>query len=89
MLQTLGWNGFIRVDGSVYSWMGSAFNDGDLKFDLGPDKDKAAAKLEGFTITPTRTIYSLLAGPMRFNFTFLSPIEVRLSSHLSRHEKLN
>ncbi|KAK7045344.1 hypothetical protein VNI00_007593 [Paramarasmius palmivorus] len=76
--RTLGWNGFIRVDGSVYSWMGSAFNDfndGDLKFDLGPDKDKAPAKVEGVTITPTRTIYSLSAGPMRFNFTFLSPIE--------------
>ncbi|KAK7035331.1 hypothetical protein VNI00_011862 [Paramarasmius palmivorus] len=73
--RTLGWGGFIRVDGSVYEWMGIAFNDGGLKFNLTAGQDKAAAKVDGITITPTRTIYSLSAGPMRFNFTFLSPIE--------------
>ncbi|KAK7045322.1 hypothetical protein VNI00_007571 [Paramarasmius palmivorus] len=73
--RTLGWGGFIRVDGSVYEWMGSAFNDPGLKFNLTEGKDKAAANVDGITITPTRTIYSLSAGPMRFNFTFLSPIE--------------
>ncbi|KAK7026405.1 hypothetical protein VNI00_015640 [Paramarasmius palmivorus] len=73
--RTLGWGGFIRVDGSVYEWMGSAFNDPGLRFNLTEGKDKAAANVDGITITPTRTIYSLSAGPMRFNFTFLSPIE--------------
>ncbi|EEB90538.1 hypothetical protein MPER_11240, partial [Moniliophthora perniciosa FA553] len=73
--RTLGWGGFVRVDGSVYEWMGVAFNDGGLRFNLTDGQVKAAAKVESINITPTRTVYTVTAGPMRLNFTFLSPIE--------------
>ncbi|KAK7045340.1 hypothetical protein VNI00_007589 [Paramarasmius palmivorus] len=79
----LGWGGFIRVDGSVYEWMGRAFYDDDLKFTLAEGKEKAAANVRGITITPTRTIYSLSAGPVQFNITFLSPIEPQDLNHQS------
>ncbi|KAK7026403.1 hypothetical protein VNI00_015638 [Paramarasmius palmivorus] len=72
--QILGWGGFIRVDGSLYQWMGGAFNDSRFN-NLAGGNNKMIATVDDITITPTRTIYSLSAGPMRFNFTFLSPIE--------------
>ncbi|KAK7026402.1 hypothetical protein VNI00_015637 [Paramarasmius palmivorus] len=68
--QILGWGGFIRVDGSLYQWMGGAFNNSRFNSLAG-----IMATVDDITITPTRTIYLLAAGPMRFNFTFLSPIE--------------
>ncbi|TFY68763.1 hypothetical protein EVG20_g3433 [Dentipellis fragilis] len=61
--QILGWQGYIRVDGTTYSFLG-AFPDNELIMNI-----------SAMTITPTRTIWSLAAGPMIVNVTFFSPIE--------------
>ncbi|THH29207.1 hypothetical protein EUX98_g4981, partial [Antrodiella citrinella] len=62
--QILGWLGYIRVDGTTYEWLG----DGVPTVNF--------TTLLGLQMTPTRTIYSLRAGPsMLVNITFLSPIE--------------
>ncbi|THH15083.1 hypothetical protein EUX98_g9520 [Antrodiella citrinella] len=62
--QGLGWVGHIRVDGQVYEWLGG----GDPTFNFTTQLD--------LQVTPTRTIYSLQAGPhMGLNITFLTPIE--------------
>lgn len=62
----LGWNGMIRVDNKSYQWLG-AFS-GDSTF--------STTVASGSRITPTTTIFTIHAGPMRFNATFFSPIEV-------------
>ena len=64
----LGWAGKIRVDGATYNWMGA---------DIGPPQN---ANVTNVQITPTRSIYTMEAGPMNFSITFLSPIEVRAST---------
>ncbi|CAA7266374.1 unnamed protein product [Cyclocybe aegerita] len=57
----LGWQGFVRVDGSSWQWQGR--QGGEL------------ARTLGAYITPTRTIFTIEAGPVQFNVTYLSPIE--------------
>ncbi|KAJ7064034.1 DUF1793-domain-containing protein [Mycena amicta] len=57
-----GWAGYIRVDGVAYHWLGNPV----------PGQ---ASSWRGTTITPTRTILNVQAGPMQLNVTFLSPIE--------------
>ncbi|KAF7325134.1 hypothetical protein MKEN_00557000 [Mycena kentingensis (nom. inval.)] len=57
----LGWAGYIKVDGTPYHWIGTP--------------NGTAATLLDIGITPTRTILSVDAGPMRVNVTFLTPIE--------------
>ncbi|KAF7314830.1 hypothetical protein MKEN_00957400 [Mycena kentingensis (nom. inval.)] len=57
----LGWAGYIRVDGTAYHWLGAGPGNG--------------TRFRGATITPTRTIFSMEAGPVSLNVTFLSPIE--------------
>ena len=47
----------------MYSWMGH-------------DADSPTANITGLQITPTRTIYEMVVGPMNLTVTFLSPIEV-------------
>lgn len=61
-LQIFGWSGYIRVDGSSFVWLGNLL---------------PTTNLTNLAITPTRTIFTLQAGPMQLNVTFLSPIEVR------------
>ncbi|KAJ7911892.1 hypothetical protein B0H13DRAFT_1614136 [Mycena leptocephala] len=58
---TLGWAGYIKVDGAVFHWLG----------DLGPNASTWLAT----QVTPTRTIFTVKAGPMELNVTFLSPVE--------------
>ncbi|KAJ7695284.1 DUF1793-domain-containing protein [Mycena olivaceomarginata] len=58
----LGWAGYIKVDGLAYHWLG----------DPGPGN---ASTWLATAVTPTRTILTVQAGPMRLNVTFLSPIE--------------
>ncbi|KAJ7347211.1 hypothetical protein DFH08DRAFT_808969 [Mycena albidolilacea] len=58
----LGWAGYIKVDGMAYHWLGQ------------PIPGNASTWL-ATTVTPTRTILTVQAGPMRLNVTFLSPIE--------------
>ncbi|TFK80597.1 hypothetical protein K466DRAFT_605206 [Polyporus arcularius HHB13444] len=59
----MGWTGKIRVDGATFQWMG---------------EDGAAdgiATVTDIQITPTRTIFTMQAGPMNLTVTFLSPVE--------------
>ncbi|KZT10663.1 uncharacterized protein LAESUDRAFT_343786 [Laetiporus sulphureus 93-53] len=58
----LGWAGHVRIDGDTYRWLGGF---------PGP----TATTLTSIQVTPTRTIYSVRAGPMNLNITFLTPIE--------------
>jgi hypothetical protein len=59
----MGWTGFVRVDGLTYQWMGMTGN---------------MTNLTSTVITPTRSIFTVQAGAMLLNVTFLSPIEVRV-----------
>ncbi|KAK7045354.1 hypothetical protein VNI00_007603 [Paramarasmius palmivorus] len=68
---TLG--GFIKVDGTPYEWMGTAWKDGGLADRAG--MNFSFVEVDDISVTPTRTVYSVSAGPMRLNFTFLSPVE--------------
>lgn len=56
----------MRIDGTSYEWLGTTTEYG------------GATNLTATTITPTRTVFTIQAGPMDLNVTFLSPIEVRL-----------
>ncbi|KAL7281458.1 hypothetical protein ACG7TL_004773 [Trametes sanguinea] len=59
----MGWSGKIRVDGQTFAWMGA---------------DQAPPNVTNVTnvqLTPTRTIFTMQAGPMNVTITFLSPIE--------------
>ncbi|KAL0959816.1 hypothetical protein HGRIS_011497 [Hohenbuehelia grisea] len=58
----LGWAGFVRVDGANYFWLGQT----------GPGN---ATVLTNTVITPTRSIFTVQAGPLELNITFFSPIE--------------
>ncbi|KAI8993903.1 DUF1793-domain-containing protein [Trametes punicea] len=59
----MGWAGKIRVDGQTYAWMGQ---------DYAPP---FTANVTNVQITPTRSIFTMQAGPMNVTITFLSPIE--------------
>ncbi|KAJ7127443.1 hypothetical protein C8R43DRAFT_831349, partial [Mycena crocata] len=60
----LGWVGYIKVDGATWHWLGN------------PVQGNATRSAWISTqITPTRTIFTVDAGPMRLNVTFLSPVE--------------
>ncbi len=54
----------IRVDNQGYQWMGSS----------GFNFTRTATS----EITPSKSVFRLEAGPITFNVTFLSPIEVRI-----------
>ncbi|THU85435.1 hypothetical protein K435DRAFT_685578, partial [Dendrothele bispora CBS 962.96] len=67
MSQTMGWCGMARIDNIVYQW-------------LGPPTNSSAStiiipSIKTSTITPTRTIFELEAGPMLLNISFFNPIE--------------
>ncbi|KAI0309755.1 hypothetical protein OF83DRAFT_1071555 [Amylostereum chailletii] len=65
-VSALGWTGLIKVDnGTTYLWSG---NTGTM-----PGTNDTAVKY--FTVTPTRTIFTIEAGPLELNITYLSPIE--------------
>ncbi|KXN89757.1 hypothetical protein AN958_05297 [Leucoagaricus sp. SymC.cos] len=56
----LPWAGLVRVDGQMFQWL---------------DGGHTAAKTVANEFTPTRTIYTIQAGPVQFNVTFFTPIE--------------
>ncbi|KAF7783397.1 hypothetical protein Agabi119p4_1421 [Agaricus bisporus var. burnettii] len=58
----LGWNAMIRVDGQPYQWLGDSY--------IANFSTTAASE-----ITPTSTIFTIQAGPMKFKATFFTPIE--------------
>ncbi|TFY62886.1 hypothetical protein EVJ58_g3577 [Rhodofomes roseus] len=57
-----GWAGLVRVDSITYRWLGAA-----------PGMN--ATTRTSSQVTPTRTIWTVKAGPMTLNITFLTPIE--------------
>ncbi|XP_006457506.1 hypothetical protein AGABI2DRAFT_123370 [Agaricus bisporus var. bisporus H97] len=60
----LGWDAMIRVDGKPYQWMGNS------------DSNIANfSTTSSSEITPTSTIFTIQAGPMKFKATFFTPIE--------------
>ncbi|KAJ7194203.1 hypothetical protein GGX14DRAFT_378230 [Mycena pura] len=59
---TLMWSGYIKVDGVAWHWLGD------------PALGNTSTWLST-TITPTRTVVAVQAGPMLLNVTFLSPVE--------------
>jgi len=70
MCQTLGWTILVCVDNLTYSVLG------DVDPSLINDTANGLYVTSGFSgLTITGN-----AGPMQFNFTFLSPIEVRSHS---------
>ncbi|KAH9942418.1 uncharacterized protein BXZ73DRAFT_40863 [Epithele typhae] len=62
----MGWTNMVVIDGQHYSITGYADRVSNIT---------APATVTGVHITPTRSVYSMQAGPMNINFTFLSPIE--------------
>ncbi|KZV92371.1 DUF1793-domain-containing protein [Exidia glandulosa HHB12029] len=60
---TLGWTGFIRVDGKVYSWMGAPEGDGFTK-----------ATQTDMEFTSSSSFFNLAAGPVDITISFLSPV---------------
>ncbi|KAJ3482354.1 hypothetical protein NLI96_g7032 [Meripilus lineatus] len=59
-----GWEGFVRIDGVTWQWLGHS----DLEGVMIPS-------LEDVKVTPTRTVHSFEAGNVSLTVTFLSPIE--------------
>ncbi|KAL0573007.1 hypothetical protein V5O48_008953 [Marasmius crinis-equi] len=64
--QTLGWAGFVKVDGTAYSWLGTPSVPGATF-------NKATQK--SFTFTATQSTFVLSAGPVDLTVNFLSPVE--------------
>ncbi|KAJ7044468.1 DUF1793-domain-containing protein [Mycena alexandri] len=63
--QTVGWAGFIKVDGTAYSFLGDP--------GIGAPFTKATQKSMEFT--STQSIFIMSCGPIDLNVTFLSPVE--------------
>ncbi|KAJ7283979.1 DUF1793-domain-containing protein [Mycena rebaudengoi] len=64
--QTLGWAGFVKVDGRAFSFMGTPNVPGGTF-------TKATQRSSKFT--STQSIFVLSAGPVDITVTFLSPVE--------------
>ena len=65
----MGWYGAVQVDGQTFAWLG------DNYVDCVND-----TVIEDVMVTPTQSNFTVLAGVVCLNITFLSPIEVH---HLS------
>ncbi|KIM38969.1 hypothetical protein M413DRAFT_447329 [Hebeloma cylindrosporum] len=62
--RVLAWAGFVRVDGQTYQWFGR----NNITTILN-------ATTTSYHLTPTRSIFTVSAGPAQFNATFMDPIE--------------
>jgi len=68
----LQWNFLVRIDGSVYSMLGMLdvwWNNSQISI--------PSASIMNKVLTPTRIIFTAVAGPMQVNVTFMNPVEVR------------
>ncbi|CEH18783.1 hypothetical protein CBOM_05493 [Ceraceosorus bombacis] len=63
----MAWNGLIRIDNTTHQWMGNAFGTTVAK---GPNAKQLSA-----TVTATRSIFEFEADGVKFNATFLTPVE--------------
>ncbi|KZP32941.1 DUF1793-domain-containing protein [Athelia psychrophila] len=61
---TLGWVGYVNVDGTVYSWLGAPNTTGTTK-----------ANQTSMTFTSTQSTFVLTAGPVDLTVNFLSPVD--------------
>ena len=71
----LQWNFLVRIDGSVYSMLGMLdvwWNNSQISI--------PSASIMNKVLTPTRIIFTAVAGPMQVNVTFMNPVEVRFWS---------
>ncbi|KAF9007819.1 hypothetical protein BDQ17DRAFT_1237593 [Cyathus striatus] len=59
--RSVGWTSYIQVDNTSYQWSGEYLT--------------TRPNLTATTVTPTRTIFSFVAGPIAFNATYLSPLD--------------
>lgn len=57
-----GWTGLVKVDNETYTWMGN------------PDPLPTTVNQTSFSYTSTRSIFTMNAGPVTLNITFLSPV---------------
>jgi hypothetical protein len=73
LCQTLGWSVLVRVDNLNYLLLG----------DVDPNLVNGTVNATNFVVSPSSTILSGQAGPMRVNLTFLNPIEVRFHSSVT------
>ncbi|KAG7096816.1 hypothetical protein E1B28_004225 [Marasmius oreades] len=64
--QILGWAGFVKVDGTAYSWLGAPSV---------PDATFTKATQKSFKFTATQSTFVLSAGPVDLTVNFLSPVE--------------
>ncbi|THU85437.1 hypothetical protein K435DRAFT_685590 [Dendrothele bispora CBS 962.96] len=63
--QTMGWCGMARIDNTVWQWLGPPNSSSTIKI----------PSIQTSIVTPTRTIFELVAGPMLLNISFFNPIE--------------
>jgi hypothetical protein len=62
--QTLGWNGMIRVDNTIYTWMGDPIGAGIQ-----------TVTQKHFCYSSTKSVFSMdIGGKVEMTITFLSPI---------------
>ncbi|KAF5343348.1 hypothetical protein D9758_014189 [Tetrapyrgos nigripes] len=64
--QALGWCGIVRVDNDPWQWLGPIASDSAVR----------SAIIQSSVITPTKVIFTMLAGPVTLNVSFFTPIEV-------------
>jgi hypothetical protein len=69
----LGWEGLVKVDGTVYQFLGDA-----LGTSIPSSSGVLTAQQLSISYTATRSTFTLKAGPMDLIVEFLSPIEVNL-----------
>ncbi|THV01320.1 hypothetical protein K435DRAFT_963563 [Dendrothele bispora CBS 962.96] len=67
MGQAMGWCGMARIDGTVWQWLGPPTPNSNSSISI--------PEIRSSTLTPTRTIFELVAGPMLLNISFFNPIE--------------
>ncbi len=61
------------MDGLTYTWMGNY------------NTQNGTANVTNIQVTPTRSIFTMQAGPMNVTVTFLSPIEVCRTTSRQQH----
>lgn len=71
---SLGWAGYIRVDGATYTFLGDPVAAGAI-----------SAVQKSIEFTSTQSIFVMTAGPVDINVNFLSPVETSLSSPSLSH----
>ncbi|KAF9521373.1 hypothetical protein CPB83DRAFT_841316, partial [Crepidotus variabilis] len=59
-----GWAGLVRVDGQSYRWQGQ-----------GGATNTAQTVSGSIRMSPTRTTFNTIAGPVQLTITYLSPLE--------------